>query len=384
MKDPKILRETDLFEAIASKSKLNKDKYGDGIIKIIREHTNKLKLKTDVEGFEADLTGKQIADWIKPLHFENNLNSAIRALNQLEKLINERDSHLLALAQFNHLDSYFSKEDNGLQKDLHKTLKNVLKQGFSSNEYFENITIRILHKIYDLIEYTKAVKLGGKLLFGYEYKTPEYDGFLDSINRIRESLRYMLQEYYKTANTDQETIIPISLKQALNSSKNRLVDKWGDTKDPIDNAQQRATVSPLTMKELKFDLRQYPDISKLNFQRIRRIGINIIDNRIQTANVSSNENSLHPHLWSAELIDESGGYRLGESSNAKSLLLNSIQFDNIHPNTQNSITWCQYDALMNFNAARKWKLIIKEKSHDQMDYSSIRDIYVYFHLAFQP
>lgn len=330
-----------------------------------------LTIHTELNSYEVELTGQKLANWIQPLHFEKNLNSAIDSLEAVEKLIKEIKELVLISISLNSIENDIENKPNRyrIHKELVKNLELV--------KSLKNLEFKLSKKIIDLIEYTKASKIGAKVLFGLDEEQFEYSGGLPGLSKIRESLRKLLLKYRTIRKSDQELVVPISLKKAKNKSKNWLIDKW------TDESNQRENKDGLKQGTIEFDLSLYSDIETLKYQRIRKVGIQVVDyNALLLQKASDTEKRNPQDYWNITLSDMDNGVKLGESALSRYVPLKPILFKCIQSGIQNNnIEWSSSNSLLNFNANRKWKLEINEESHIGTKRENIRDIIIHFHLS---
>lgn len=369
---------TEIFELLSS---VNNDKNFQPR-KIFSEVVDFVTYKMGEEGrsielnsYETTLSPKKIPDWIEPLHFERNLNEALDALEAAESLLREDQSRKLIAIQQNYIKGMLKTSETEAELQQH----NILSEGINLEKYRSSISLRFSKKVIDLLEYTKAAKVGANILYGIPASDLEYQGQEKGINRIRESLRMLLEMSRKLDKYSQEIVIPISLKAAKNNAGNYLVEKWGI--DP----EKRATDIPLKYNLLEFDLNEYKQISELKFQRIRGIGVQIIDKFSNTFyqpadGIVRNESSRY---WNVEILDNDRGVPLGPSAFAEKHVIGPIKFANIAASINlTDISWSRYPSLINFNANRKWTIKIHDKSHVLTSSEEILDIVIHFHIAF--
>ncbi|MCG8342039.1 MAG: hypothetical protein MI684_04290 [Chlorobiales bacterium] len=336
-------------------------------------------MRIETSSYETVVTGKNLPKWIQPLQFEKNLNAALDAVDACDALMVEIRNYRLAKVQHNFISGMLRSLDDD-QSALKEHLR-ILSDEISNLEYFDNLATRLGNRLIELVEYTKAVKLGGRILFGFDESSMEYSGGFKGVAKIRESLRNILFEYRKIASLDQEVVVPISLKQAKNSAGNYLVKSWSD------NPTERSRNVDLTKRELEIDLSLYSDISNLSFQRIRRIGVQVIDKesgmvpKPDEATVST----LHPNFWSITVQDDSDGVRLGSSATADKFKFKPVVLKNVAGSRSSlAISWSKLNSLTNVNANRRWKVKIGDTSNIEKSASDIHDIVLHFHLAYQP
>ncbi|MEQ9404798.1 MAG: hypothetical protein RIM99_14495 [Cyclobacteriaceae bacterium] len=347
----------------------------DSLINYVNSALSKLTQVAGYNGFEMELTGPNLAEWIRPLHFEDNLQDAINALEAVERAKKEVLELGLIKLHINQMEAML--EANELTGTAYHDQYKEILGGLEIEQFEENINIRYTKKIIDLVEFSKAAKLGAKLLFGITEESIDADSSRGEINRIRESLRNLLEAFREIEKKDQEVIIPISLKQAKSKAGPFLVSEWHG--DPGDD---RTLNSGLNRKLLEFDLTDYEELNQLSNQRIKRIGIRVVDLFTVEIPRGAGESILfHPALWNVEIQDDNNGYALGESS-LESYKINPIHFKNIHGNADpNGIVWSRYDSIVNINANRRWKLQVNSTSHNGRPSTDVRDIVLYFHLA---
>ncbi len=336
----------------------------------ISSFCDKLTIEAETQGSESEITGTRIANWIEPLHFEINLNEALDALEGLDVLMKEIRNHKLIYTRNNYFTHMFKQ--NAPDSDEFKLHKKLVEK-LELDSIYDNLWNRWGIKYLDLNEYTKAAKLGAKLLFNIENSQIEYRGSdLEIVNQIRESLRSLLLEYEQILKKNQEIIVPVSLKFSINKNNNSLVEKWTDTageRDPKDGLKQTV---------LKFDLNDFSEICDLKYQRIRNIGVQILDHQSLYSMLGDNEDTRHPNFWNMRLEDKGEGFPLGNRISSDSYRLSPILFYNT---SAKEITWSRNNTIINLNANRKWELTIIPNSHNNAPLDTVRDIVIHFELA---
>lgn len=345
------------------------------VIDCMKSNSSKPAYEVELDSFETNITSKTIVDWIAPLQFERNLNEALDALEAADALLREERNRVLIEMQQNYIKAMLSSETMSSELSKHNDLISDLEM----EQYSNSINLRFAKKVIDLIEYTKAAKLGAKVLYGVNEPEFEYQGNEVGINKIRESLRSLLEISRNLDTQSQEIIVPVSLKSAKNTAGNYLIEKW-DT-DP----ENRHTNVSLKDNTLEFDLAQFESIKSLKFQRIRRIGIQILDkysNTLQKSDGALLNN--RDNYWNVVMTDADDGLSLGTSALSPKHKIKPIKFSDVAASRKlTDINWSRYSSIVNFNANRKWKIDVSEKSHHGISSEDILDIVVHFHIAFQ-
>jgi len=173
-------------------------------------------------GVEAAYTRRELAPWIRPFHFELNLNSALDALDDSESLLNDIRTLNLVRLQINHEKATIPASDADAKNRHEATVGDL-----ALSEYNKNLRVRLTQRIIDLIEYTKAARYGAKVLFGIESNELTYESDNNvAVSTFRESLRRLLESYRGIVAKDQELVIPISLRHAKAKNSQPLVPRW--------------------------------------------------------------------------------------------------------------------------------------------------------------
>lgn len=351
----------------------------------LSKHKTGMSDNAGILGVEAGLTGAGLPRWIKPLAFESNLNKALDALTALEALLTENRNRKLFKIQDNFTSAMLKSLDDpdALQSHI------KMSKSFQGDGYKENLELRIVKKFVDLVEYTKAAKLGAYVLFNIDYIDMEASPSLSGLSVIREGLRSLLITYRRISNKDREIIIPISLKNA--KSNDQYIVPFCETNDE----GARPIELGLEKDQLEINLKDYSPISELKFARIVRIGIRAIDvysgqstevgpsrdDKLDGNFRHDNYATAHQHFWNMTLADTSGGVRYNSEPSPPKYTFEPIPFDNVPGSRKlNEISWSKDGAILNVNPDRKWLLKIGNTSLHNSPKKSILDIILHFHL----
>lgn len=345
------------------------------IKKEIESYQKNRTMQIDLDGHEAEITGRNLVDWINPLHIERNLSNAIDALEDVERLHKEERDIIVMKTQLHLTRRLIDKSGAGSNEEVtkHDALANDLKlEGLALN-----ISVRKTKRLLDLYEYSKAVKLGAKVLHGVEINDIDEPGQqIQGVTKIRTSLRAVIEAYRKISMNENEMVIPISLKHSKNDAENWLVP-WNEP---------RHDQSSLAQESIEFDLSLFPKIQELQYQRILRVGFQVLDKTSYRTIAGGPGNTVgisqFPNFWDITFSDKSDGYKLGASASASKHVIKPLKlYDVLGGNSPSSnIIWATNSSIINVNANRRWELKIK-KSHVNTPISDIYDIIVYFHIA---
>lgn len=342
-----------------------------------RSFSERLTIITDAEGYEVSITGNKMPAWIRPLHFEQNLNSAIDALEAVEELKREELEHTMLNFHLNYYDQYFTKNKGKGDVNFKKYKEHLSETNLSGKK--ENLSLRLLQKIFELIEYTKAAKWGAKKVFGIESEDIEYSGSFTCVNKIRESLRLLLNKQKEIQKNDQDIIIPISLKQTKIDDDTWLVPRWARENVPDATDKQRHPREPLGITRFDFLLNEVPAIRELKNARLRRVGVQVVDSKSLTPhNANDSEDASHANIWGLSLFDIYGKIHFEDN-----VIKEYLEMSYYTPANKNAgvITWNTDDGIVNMKPASRWILTLNPKSHTGAVYTSVRDIILYFHVT---
>lgn len=337
--------------------------------------------KIDLSCYETQISGNSLASWVKPLAFENNLNHAIDALATVDVLLSDYIKNQLVHVQDNFIRGFLSNQSNPSEDEDFLEQHATLFKTLNLDERKESIELRLAHSIIDLIEYTKAAKLGAKLVFDIDPEAVEYDGSQQGITKIRESLRALTIAYRKLSKIQADIIVPVSLQRGKRTHEgfeprfNGLVSgvmgeqSWYPNNRPIEG-------SNLDTKKLSFRLMDYGPITRLGKHRLKRVGIQIRDKNFNSDDIKI------PHYRSFKLSCETP-YKLGDTDSGE-LEFKTLEFNNV-PSTihANQITWSGYPEVENINVDREWSLEVCDDHLFKDDsYKDIEDIILFFRLGY--
>lgn len=101
----------------------------------------------------------------------------------------------------------------------------------------------------------------------------------------------------------------------------------------------------------------FPEMNRFKFQRLRKIGVSIIDAEVMTV-TNSGVLLNDPNIWKIELKDNGEGFPIADSARESDIIkLKSMYSSNVVASSNNPfITWSNYNGLINFNATRKWNV----------------------------
>ena len=328
---------------------------------------------TDRAQYEVQLSSgpRNIPEYISKLHIERNLNMAIDCLDAVDKLLAEYRAYKQNEVVRNYIKAVLEDIDSDEASEQHE----ALVQELNLNEYLENHTIRLGHKIVDLLDYLAAVEYGHTALF----KTPapsEPAIELGPLARTREVIRHYLLAFKELKTREREKIITISLKCALNVKGAPLASGWG----------KRDSGGTLAKNNSCFDLCLY-ELTKDVDARINRIGVTIIDKESgmrRAPSKTANPDCLkHRNIKIQYDGNGTSEYAPEDSRAAQAHTLGQIDFGSV-PGTwgPNNITWATSSALLNSPLRKKWKLLIEKEGIVQYVFNrNVQDILVHFHVS---
>jgi|GEM_PF-4455061 len=355
---------------------------------VVSERLSSAKLDTYNEVWESQLTGTDIPRWILPLQFEKNLNSALDSLNALDGLLKEYREILFKEIQNNFVAGMLSDRPDEEYLLKHKQLS----EGLNVEASKHSLERRLAHCLIDLIEYSKASKIGAKVLFNISLSEIEkfpHDEKPKGLSFIRETLRRLLISFRKINNKEHTTTVSLSLKRSKTKNDKWLCSEWAN--------DDRNWKTGLKEHVLQFDLSQSSQFDDLASPRIRRIGLQIIDSWSgrKRFNEGANRFNFHihyPQSWSLVLQDEADGILLGEEADSAKHLIDDTTFKSVVGTREpNVISWSNQGSILNISPIRKWSLevskmsslnvpTIPKKSDDPYE---LLDIYVHFDLSHQ-
>jgi len=347
---------------------------------LLDKHKSQLGINADLEGYESTITGVNLPRWIQPLHFERNLNLALDALKNCEHLIGEMRSLDLALINENYIRSQLQSGGDGNIASHNEIVKRL-----NLEDYRENIALRFSKQYIDLIEFSKAARLGGQVLFNFDYTGFEVSTDLKGLSRIREFLNQLLDEYRIVQKDETETVIPISLKYAKNNANNLLCDKWEKDGRPNGDNDPKTTTG-LDHSDIRLNLKNYTPLAELDTPRIRRVGFTVLDKNGGISGLSDGKTSFDQfrQLWDIQVSDESNGIRLGQSATSPKMQLQKMVCRNVEGTRDlKNVAWVQNKDILNVDPRRSLKVSVKEKSHNFLNSRALEiyDIIMYLHVA---
>ena len=380
-----IISDTTIFTALANVrtgSAAVEPSLPEAVRQHLQRHLAGLTVATAATGLEVKVTGPNLPVWIKPLHFEENLNAAIDALEAVEALLGEHRQ----LIQLEIQHRYFGRNLNGQERAEHEARVAAL----ALPEYRQNLLLRLAKRMTDLLEYGKAAKLGAKLLFNVpidliELGTGNFGPGQLGINQLREGLRALLTYYRQLAKEEQELVLPLSLKGTRTLKGEYLVDRWGD------KSADRAPLTGLAVDVLAIDLRAGTGwFDGLTDPRLRRIGVQVIDRTAGIASPAGTESSQALNFWRLGISEADGGRPLGydggvdlDGKPVAKLEPADVVLDVPGARDPFAITWSRVDSLLNFPPDRRWRIWVGPVSHCGTGRGEIRDIVLHFHIVHQ-
>lgn len=350
----------------------------------IQKHIETLDWEFDIQGIETILTGAKLPRWIQPLHFESNLNTALEALKAVDALVTEYRSLILSEmhSRFVGLELIRHYGDEP-QADIGQFMQ--LTKSLNYKSIKAGLEFRISKRMIDLIEYSKAAKIGAKVLFEIDEDDIEVEGLNDSdypdvLSKLREPLRRLAEEYRILATSMSEELIPVSLKHGKDHSGNFVANWTGDS----ETSQQNHTTG-LGQSELTIDLRSFDKLVPRH--RVLKMGIQIIDKDAdklikRTQPDTTEYQDDMPGMWSLEIAPIDQTQHFGEARNYHHTIFNKMSLSNVLGGRHTeSLVWINDPSLLNSNGNKKWKIKIKSNTHEEKTYNEIRDIFLYFHVS---
>lgn len=332
---------------------------------------------------EVQISGEQLPDWIQPLQFEKNLNSALDALQTTDALLKEFRELLLSEVQNNFMGGLLSAEENPAFLEIHQNLTD----GINMDAAKDSLRRRISHSLIDLIEFSKAAKLGAHLLFKIPLNDPPGGGAVRGISIVRESLRGLLNQYRKIASREQTTTVSISMKRAKKKDGEWLSSEWP--------AKRSTTVGP-TEHVFNIDLAESDYFERFTNPRIRKIGFQVIDGwsgrrRFMPKQRLKDIHGFCPQGWDLTLRDQSGGLPLADSLAERKHRVEDTFFSNvIGTRDPKIVSWSNNASLINVPPARKWSIELGEFSTMNLparptkarNRHEVLDVFMHFDISF--
>lgn len=335
--------------------------------KLFSNYYSNLKNTIEIDTYETNLTSKKIVPWINPLLFHKNLNTAIDCLESYENLLAKE----LSLISYLVTNNFYSSNLKNINGDI-KTHNELLKID-NIEKIIKTLNYRKVKKVFDLIEYTKASKLGGNLLFGINNI---YNNDLIGIHRIREDLRSLLIESKVLGTKTQETIIPISAKFTKDVNNAFVVKELEIIK--YEKFTKRADLkSTINSKSIIFDMTNHSILEKIGNSQLLRIGIEVIDD--YACRTEDELKDWGKSYWNFELEDGENGFKLSNKLGDNRQIENTL-FNNVQGSKQGKVIWSNNDSLTNINCNRKWKLNLL--GNTLTDIHNIKDILLHFHISY--
>lgn len=368
----KKLNEKDIFKIL---NESNQDSISETIQiddtekKLFKNYYRNLTVGIDNSTIESQLTSNNTYPWVNTLLFHKNLNLAIDYLNDYEVLKEKELSLLSYLMTDNYIKS--SLKEDIQAHDYH----NSLVENDNIEDTVKTLNYRKIKKIFDLIEYTKASKRGGKLLYGIDNI---YNHELKGIHRIREDLRNLLYTVKKIEKNRQETVLSVGARGTKDSNGEYIVKN-------LESLTSRVVLEKLTSVSLIFDMKRHSFFERIDNNQIINIGIEVIDDyacKLQEITNPPHENQLKLYsqrYWGITLEDNSNGLKISNVIDDRHNV-NKTFYNNITGGKNQKIIWANNETLINVNANRKWE--VKINSSTIPDSSAVFDIILHFHISF--
>lgn len=367
----KYLSETEIFNIIqeSNDNEISKSiEIDDSTKQLFFNYYSNLKKSFTVNSYESILTTNKIVPWINPMLFHKNLNLAIDALMGFEKLEEKELGLTSYMLANNFYESSIENDDGNIDKHK-KLLKND-----NVEEILRVINYRKIKKIFDLLEYSKASKLGGKIIYGIENI---YNSDLKLTHRIREDLRNLLLESKRLELKRQEVIIPVSAKYTKDDDDNFIV-KDLETVKYEDYIARKYLLSSISSEYLIFNLTNHPILKRLDNSQLLRVGVEVIDDFACKRNLPISE-KWGKSYWNFELEDHGNGFNLSETIDDKHNIKKTI-FTNVPGGKDEKIVWSNNESLININCNREWKINLL--GNCLTGHHNIKDIILHFHISY--
>lgn len=339
-------------------------------------------LLSALDCFETQTTGFRMPGWIAPMQLESNLNSALDALSVAESLSAEVQNTRFMRVQNNFIDGMLWTPEQETARNKHVELSSAI----DLDGRLRNLVLRLKQKTSEAIEFSKAAKLGALLIFGIQAQSLVSPPSFDGLSALRESLRKLHYKYRDLMKSKNETVIPVNLKLQRYDigDDDYIVHTWGGSGE-----SDRGWNTGLTDTDLEFNLARVSKFNSFKNQRIRRIGVLVSDRKSGLVHGGDAvEKRPYPEFWTVRLHDNDGGIPLGSqsSSGSNSRLINikTVEFGDV-AGTRNprAISWSLGDGYINVNPNRRWRLEIEGESSRKEPLRQIREITLFFHIAYQ-
>jgi len=304
----------------------------------LEDRLNDDRLYTDVSIAESEILGPGCAAWLHVLHFENNLQSALSAAGELRQ-------GALAMAE---ISQRISETASGSPIDPNRAIASLV-------DAFASRTL-------DLLEYLASVRIGGKVVFGFQPNESGIDFEHVTLASVFRVLNGYLRRFYKETRLSRRMIIPISLRWAerLSWTGNEFGSTWVSGNHNQINRSIDLSLAQLGLAEE---------------HRVLRVGISIADVYSQNRSITGeNEVAIQYH---AELKRPDGLYEpyLGDGFAVEA---EPIYWPGVVSSNQGEITWADSRAIRNTRGDGEWSLTVS-RPHGQARYpSAIRDLVLYF------
>ena len=306
-------------------------------------------------GYEAEIAGPNLPDWINPLAFDTNLAGAVAALSELDVLLADYSD----ITHLQQRTAFYKKTIPSEEWDEFEKITETIDYGGQRN----TLVLRTSKKIEELLHYTKAAKLGAHLLYGFSPASMEFDDNSVGLERIRESLRILSNRYRRALTKYSRTTIKVSLKHMRNSDGTRISEAF---------TSEGATtfIDQLTPV---FDLSDCRDFSGYTKVFINDIAVQVVD---KAASETSNPRTLPAAGWHLRLESEANTIRLGEADDAPEYTLPKLLFSSVLGDYDGDTTVAARNPrIIGIDPRRKWQLEVAKQSNRDNAADSENGIY---------
>ncbi|WP_047515708.1 hypothetical protein [Vibrio harveyi] len=312
---------------------------------------------------EIDLSGDNLPEWLNPLDFAGNLNSAIIALDSVETLSNAhralRNSYIALLT---------SLDDQ--QLTMYKT---EIEKRY--DEQTHEIDVQLKKKIVMLASYSKAAKLGFKYQLDIDALADVNDGneSTNDLAIIRDGLQNLRDQYRKIEARLRPTVIPVSLRFAAKKDPQPQYLLGSDIL-PIETENRNkidTTAEAFGLHSFEVDLTELEQFKSLhsNWLWIRQIGIEIHEIGLTQSTIPNYITAIIEKAGAPDLYSGASEYRCDK-----------IAFNDIYSTPKEpSVSWSRNTSVIGIDPRTTWKVGIKKNSMRVAE-TKILDVILYFNV----
>lgn len=367
-----ILTEDKIFEILQNSSISsihNSDSLDKNQIKLFNNYYSSLSKEVSYDIFEIALTDKKIQEWINVLYFQKNLDMAIEALDSYDDL-ESRELELLSYDTDNCFYDSIFKVDADFKKKRDNLIKNSKLEDIRST-----LNYRKTKKLFDVIDYSKAVKIGGEILF--DIKKSDYESDEKYVSKIREELREILRIYQIKLGKQQTATISTSLN--FTKDKN---GQWISSMSKEDATRGKLNTQ-ITDNYFEFDISTLDILTRIPKHRLLKVGIEVVDN----IGISAEATRLSEYTpyWNFDLSDKNNGVEISINNTHQ---IKDTLFTGVQGGRDSRIIWSNNESLINVNFDRKWGITILGCNIDnpkiqKKDRFQVLDIVLHFHVVYE-